>query len=90
MFTRVQKFSHVRESSRRGRGIRADYQRKEDLMVKSPESRGKEAERAEIVSCFISRPSSNACLESLFALFLNLKCCRFLPEVNSFPQITVN
>lgn len=51
-FTRVQKFSHVGGSSRRGRGIRVDSEQKK-LMAKSPGSRRKKAGRAEILSCFI-------------------------------------
>lgn len=38
VFTRVQKFSHVRGSSRRGRGIRVDSEQKKKLMAKSPGS----------------------------------------------------
>lgn len=65
MFTRVQKFSHVRGSSRRGKGIRVDSQPKRELMIKSPGSRGKKAERAKIVSCFIFKGLKVGCLPML-------------------------
>lgn len=65
MFTRVQKFNHARGSSKRGRGIRVDSQLKEELMVKSPGSRGKKTERAEIISCFIFKGLKVGCLPML-------------------------
>jgi hypothetical protein len=76
MPTRVQKFSHVKRSSRRDKGIKIDsYQRKE-FMAKSSGSWEESTEGLSHIFYFCgmrSMLSSNICLESLFALFLNLK-----------------